>query len=195
MAIELISAGLGAALSLFGESRRVEEEKRRLRAQRRALEEAKITPDEQEAILSGINRQFNTRDLGEFNRSAYGLSGVLNADVVRGLNASKLLGERVSTLEDTKNTIRERNKEIQSQIAITYGDSPSINIGNVAAGGILGYQIGESIDKLKKPAEEVIDIPEPVDAGLQIMGFNLGEGLDYFRKERNRGINSMISLR
>lgn len=190
MAIELLAAGLGTALSLFGESERVEKEKRKLRAQRKALEEAKITPDEQEAILSGINRQFNTRDLGEVNRAAYGLSSVLNADVVRGLNASRLLGERVSTLEDTRNTIRERNKEIQSQIAFTYGQSPSINVGNIAAGGILGYQIGESIGKLNTPNTTTEPVIEPVNTGVQV-----SEGLDYFKRRRNNnGINSMISL-
>lgn len=148
MAIPLIAAGLGTALSLLGESERVKEERRLRDAQRKALEEAKITTGEQEQIISGVNRKFNTADLGEMNSAALGLSGILNSDTVRGLNASKLLGRRTEALVDTEQSIRDSNRQVDMQLASLEGQSSSVNIGNVIGGGLMGYQIGESINKL-----------------------------------------------
>lgn len=153
MAIPLIAAGLGAGLTLLGESQRVKEERKRVDAQKRALEEAKYTEEEKQNILSGINRRFNTSDLGQMNAAAYGLSGVLNSDVVRGLQSSRLLGQRTEALTQTENSIREANRNIDMQLGQLEGVSSSINVGNVALGGLAGYQIGESISKLgSKPA-------------------------------------------
>lgn len=140
--IELLSSGLGAALSLFGESERQKAERR----QRKLLEEAKIDKGEEEAITSSINRSFNTQTMSSANSSAIGLDAILNADTVRGLNASTLLGQRSKAIADAKLGIVERNNQIDAQIA----ENPvnPTNIGNVVGGGLLGYQIGESIDKL-----------------------------------------------
>jgi len=144
--LPLISAGLGAALSYWGEKNRQAEEKRAIEAQKEALKEAKYTFGEKANILDKVSDQYNTSSLNTMNASALGLSGVLNSDTLRGLTASKLLGERANRLSETELSILDANKKIDTQIA-GLGTTSSVNVGNIIGGGLAGYQIGESVEK------------------------------------------------
>lgn len=147
--LPLIGAGLGAAFSLFGELQNKAYQEKELKKQREALKKAKIDSREEEAINANINRNFNTNAIGSQNAAALGLNSVLNSDTLKGLNASQLLGQRASALAEAKMNIINTNSQLDIQMG-NIPSSPLINIGSIGAGGLLGYQIGESIEQLNK---------------------------------------------
>jgi len=144
--LSLIGTGIGSALSYWGEKNRQVEEERAIEAQRKALKEAKYTSGEKANILDKVGDQYNTSNLNIMNASALGLSGVLNSDTLRGLTASRLLGERANKLSETELSILDANKKIDTQIA-GLGSASPVNIGNIIGGGLAGFQAGEALDK------------------------------------------------
>ena len=145
--LPLIGAGLGAGLSLIGEIGRKDAEDRAARRRRKALEKAKIDSREEASIDANINRNFNTQSMSSQNASALGLSSVLNSDTLKGLNSSVLLGQRASALAESKMNIMKQNNELDAEIANVPSSEP-VSAANVLTGGFMGYQIGESLDKL-----------------------------------------------
>lgn len=193
MAIELLAAGLGTALSFWSEASRSSAEKEALKRRKQAIEEAKYTEEEKEALLSGVERSFNTSALGSTNAAAYGISGVLNSDTVRGINASRLLGERTRLLAETESEVERYNKGLDLQIAEYEGINPQINAGNVLMGGVAGLQIGDAIDRMgntdfdpdmeqNKLLNEQIGWTEPEDINILSLDDPMGKS----KKRRNR---------
>jgi hypothetical protein len=151
--LSLIGAGLGAGLSLLGEMQRKGYQDDLIKKQTKLLKEAKIDSREEAGIESNINRNFNTHSMNSMNKAAVGLSSVLNSDTMRGLNSSVLLGQRASALAESKMKIMDVNRQLDTQIAGIPSAEP-INAGNLLAGGFLGFQIGESLDKLTEKEDE-----------------------------------------
>jgi len=143
----LLGAGIGTALSLWQENERKNAERDAINQKLEYLNEAKIDDDERALLESSINRNFNTQGISQANATAYGLEGVLNADTLRGLNASNILGQRASALANLDQNIIQQNNQIESMKANLPTVSPT-NIGSVIGGGFLGFQAGEAIDKL-----------------------------------------------
>lgn len=142
--IEILTTAIGTIGTLLGETERQAQERR----QRKILKEAKIDSIEENSILNSISKNFNTQSLAYTNNAAFGLSDILNPDVAKGLNASSLLAEKAKALGSAKLEIVNQNKEID----LALGNNPvgGVNIGNVLAGGLTGYEIGESLKKLFK---------------------------------------------
>lgn len=155
--IELISAGIGAGLSLWGESERARAEREEEERRKKLLEEAKITPREQASLIADVNRSYNAGDMSNINRSAYGLGGVLNADTLRGIYAGRSLGQRASDIAKLKSETLRWNKNIDVQQS-TIPSARPVNLGNVVMGGLAGLEIGESLEGLfKDPDLEAIE--------------------------------------
>ena len=144
---ELVGSLLGGGLSLWGELERKIAEEKYLEQQRKALEEAKIDSSEKALMESNINRYYNTVGITSANSSAYGLNGILNEETVRALNSSKLLGQRASSLSQLDAKIVDWNNQIDLRIASQSIASP-VNMGDIAMGGLRGYEIGEGLREL-----------------------------------------------
>ena len=165
MPLSLITAGLGTLTSLTGELLRKKEEEAAIRKKKKALLDAKIDLNEEEAIMSNINRGFNTQALGAANSAALGLSSILNSDTLRGLNASTMLGQRASTIAEAKMKVLDTNRQIDTAIS-GLPVSQGINAGNIAMGGLMGYQIGEEIESLKSKKPNPTDTTDTTDNTL-----------------------------
>lgn len=166
MPLPLIIAGLAALTSLTGELLRKKEEEAAIRKKKKALLDAKIDLNEEEAIMSNINRGFNTQALGAANSAALGLSSILNSDTLRGLNASTMLGQRASTIAEAKMKVLDTNRQIDMAISSGLPFSQGINAGNIAMGGLMGYQIGEEIESLKSKKPNPTDTTDTTDNTL-----------------------------
>ena len=191
MPLSLITAGLGTLTSLTGELLRKKEEEAAIRRKKKALLDAKIDLNEEEAIMSNINRGFNTQALGAANSAALGLSSILNSDTLRGLNASTMLGQRASTIAEAKMKVLDTNRQIDTAIS-GLPVSQGINAGNIAMGGLMGYQIGEQIESLNSKKPNPTDTTDTTDNTLsEIPKLNK---LDPGLADRINGINTNDSF-
>ena len=149
---QLIGMGIGAGLGYLSDLQRKKQEKQVIKSQIKALEESMYTSDEKEKVLSSINRSYNTTSMGSANQAALGVNQVLNADTLRGLNASRLLGERTKKLSEIDIGMTQYNKQALSQIAGVKEQSPVSDFGVPLQGALVGYQAGEALGEMFKPS-------------------------------------------
>ena len=163
----LIGTGVGLGLSLWGENQRKNQQRDARNRKIDAYTEAKYTSGEKEKVLAGIERKYNTANLGEANSAALGVNSVLNSDTLRGMNSSKLLGRRTDALVETETGIDAHNKQMNAAIAGVEDIEPT-NIGNVITGGVLGYQGGEALEKLdlfSNPDSSITNVNQTTQSG------------------------------
>jgi len=167
---QLIGMGIGAGLGYLSDLQRKKQEKQVIKSQIKALEESMYTSDEKEKVLSNINRSYNTTSMGSANQAALGVNQVLNADTLRGLNASRLLGERASKLSEADINITQYNKQALSQMAGVKEQSPVSDFGVPIQGALMGYQAGEALEKMFEPS--TTDTANTKSKG-SVFGFNM----------------------
>jgi len=166
----IAGSAIGAGLSYFEERDRVRREREALEKQRRAFTDAKYDASEQAKMNSTLDRSYNTNSLNQMNSSALGLNGILNSDTLRGLQSSRLLGERASARMNLEGNILAHNNQMDMQIAGLSGTIPSMNTGNIMMGGLAGLQIGESIGKLN--TTKVDDVETKAENNKNIREFS-----------------------
>ena len=186
---QLIGMGIGAGLGYLSDLQRKKQEKQVIKSQIKALEESMYTSDEKEKVLSNINRSYNTTSMGSANQAALGVNQVLNADTLRGLNASRLLGERTSKLSEADINITQYNKQALSQIAGVKEQSPVSDFGVPIQGALMGYQAGEALEKMFEPSTTSTPTTKRLSnmlnpAGVGMSERVLPEGFDFgFKRE------------